>query len=166
MFDVFLGIIINLLAFTVIGFGPALFLLSNEKRIEISLAIAPTMGFILCSVFGTYLVLLDFPVSEWAILWLTVSSVVSLALCCASIRKIQQGLGTTSWRIAIYFMAGIVLTAVLALTPVIVGGLNFTVLRGNGTDAFNYITLAGYLDHEPLSWVGQVDTQSLVRRHP
>ena len=166
MFDVFLGIIINLLAFTVIGIGPALFLLSDEKRIEISLVIAPTLGFTLCSVFGTYLVLLDFSVSEWAVAWLTVSSVVSLALCFASTRKIKQGLGTTSWRIVIYFMAGIVLTAVLASTPVIVGGLNFTVLRGNGTDAFNYITLAGYLDHEPLSWVGQVDTQTLVRRHP
>ena len=166
MFDIFLGIIVNLLVFTVIGIGPALFLLSDEQRIEISLAIAPTMGFTLCSVFGTYLVLLDFPVSKWVVLWLIASSVVSFALCCASKGKIRQGLGSTNWRIVSYFVVGIVLTAVLASTPAIVGGLDFTVLRGNGTDAFNYITLAGYLDHEPLSWVAQVDTQTLVQRHP
>jgi len=166
MFDVFWGIILNLLVFTVIGFGPAVFLLSDEKRIESSLAIAPILGFALSSIFGTYLVQLDLPVSKWGIPWVITGSAVSLALCLVTTRKIHRGLTSADWRRFLFFGTGVLLTLLLVTTPMIVGGLDFTVLRGNGTDAFNYITLAGYLDHEPLSWVYQVDTKSLVHRHP
>ncbi len=166
MIDVFIGIIFNFLALAIIGIGLALFLLSDESRVEVSFAIAPALGFALSSIFGTYLVLLDLPVSKWDVPWLIISGAISLALCFVSTRIMRRGFGSVNWRTVIVFGSGVLLTLVLATTPMIVGGLDFTVLRGNGTDSFNYMTLAGYLDHEPLSWVYQVDTQTLVRRHP
>jgi hypothetical protein len=47
----------------------------------------------------------------------------------------------------------------------LVGGLNFTVLRGNGTDTFSYLAMAGYLQHEPFSWAQTASTQALIDKH-
>jgi len=165
MIDVYIGVILNLLALTAIGIGPALSLLSADERIEIALAVAPTIGFALTSIGGTYLVILDKPVSKWAMPWLVISVTVSLVICLVVARRNKLELSQIDWRAMKLFLAGLALVITLVMTPVIAGGLNFTVLRGNGTDTFNYVAVAGYLDHEPYSWARQTDTQSLIDRH-
>jgi hypothetical protein len=52
------------------------------------------------------------------------------------------------------------------MAPQLAGGLQYSILRGNGSDSFNYVTVAGYLDNEPYSWAPHTDIQSLVDRHP
>ncbi len=166
MLDVVNGVILNVLALAAIGIGPALSLLSTEKRFETAIGIAPVLGFALTSVFGTYLVCLDKPVSEWASLWLVTSIALSLVLCLIVIWKRKLGFDQVDWHVVTVFVIGLGVTTAFVTLPIIVGGLNFTTLRGNGTDTFNYVTLAGYLDHEPYSWAWQADTQSLIDRHP
>ena len=166
MIDVALGVILNLLALAAIGIGPALIFLSSEKRLEVALAIAPALGFALSSVVGTYLILLDKPVTEWAIPWLVISVVLSTALSFLAFKKYQLNLASINWQLVIFFAVGLGLTTLLVLLPMVLGGTDFTTLRGNGTDTFNYIALAGYLDHEPYSWASQVDVQTLSERHP
>jgi hypothetical protein len=164
--DVALGVILNLLQFTAIGIGPALIFLSSEKRIEVALAIAPALGFALSSVFGTYLVLLDKPIVEWAFPWLVISIIISVILSFIRLKKYQFELASINWQRVKVFAIGLGLTTLLVLLPMVIGGINFTALRGNATDTLNYIVLAGYLDHEPYSWAFQVDDQTLIERHP
>lgn len=166
MIDVALGVILNLLQFTAIGIGPALIFLSSEKRIEVALAIAPALGFALSSVFGTYLVLLDKPIVEWAFPWLVISIIISVILSFIRLKKYQFELASINWQRVKVFAIGLGLTTLLVLLPMVIGGINFTALRGNATDTLNYIVLAGYLDHEPYSWAFQVDDQTLIERHP
>jgi hypothetical protein len=166
MAEVAFGVALNVLALAAIGIGPALCLLSTQRRVEIALAISPVVGFSLTSIVATYLVLLDKPVSVWGVPWVIVGVSTSLALCCASMSRAQRGSPQISRPLVALFVAGLLLTLALVVAPMIVGGLTFTVLRGNGTDAFNYMTLAGYLDHEPLSWASKVDPETLIRRHP
>jgi hypothetical protein len=63
-------------------------------------------------------------------------------------------------------LGGFGLTTVLVIAPMVIGGLHFTTFRGNAIDTFNYITGAGYLDHEAYTWALQTDTQALIDRHP
>jgi hypothetical protein len=53
----------------------------------------------------------------------------------------------------------------MLFSPLIIGGLQFTVLKGNGTDTFNYITMAGYLLHEPYSPAFHSSVQSLLDKN-
>lgn len=166
MIDVALGVILNLLILSAIGIGPALVFLSAEKRLEVALAIAPALGFALTSVFGTYFILLDKPVAEWAIPWLFISTVISIALSFFAFKKYQLKLALVNWQLLKVFAMGLGLTTLLVLFPMVLGGLDFTTLRGNGSDTFNYIAIAGYLDREPYSWASQVDIKMLIEKHP
>lgn len=166
MLDVVFGIILNFFVLTLIGIGPVLFFLSSQNRIETALAIAPAFGFALTSIVGTYLILLDYPVSEWAMIWLVAGASISFVLCVTSVFKGRVGYANVTRQFFLFFAVGIFSTMVLVMAPIVIGGLNFTVLRGNGTDTFNYITLGRYLDHEPYSWAKSASFQALIDRHP
>jgi hypothetical protein len=166
MFDVVFGIILNLLAFTLIGIGPSLFLLSSENRLEAAAAIAPALGYAMTSIAGTYAILLDYPVSEWALGWLIIGTAISFLLCLTFFLKVRGGYANVNRQIFLFFAIGIFSTMVLVMAPMVIGGLHFTVLRGNGTDAFNYITFSRYLDLEPYSWVKSANFEDLLNRHP
>jgi len=65
------------------------------------------------------------------------------------------------------FLITVLFVLFILIGPVFFGGgLEYTTLRGNGSDAFNYMTIAGYLQHEPLSMVKHLDSQALLDIHP
>src|SRR4051812_39871648 len=80
MCTVFLGLLWVFLAFSILGLGPALALTRGKRPVGFAIATAPVLGFMLTAVFGTWLTLLDIPVSRWAVPFFVVGTAVSL-LC-------------------------------------------------------------------------------------
>src|SRR5258708_1364102 len=89
MWDVSLGLLFNFLALSTIGVGPSLYLLSGKNSIWAALGIAPAVGFVITSLIGTYLTLLDWPMSRASTLILIAGMTLSLALALAA--KISGG---------------------------------------------------------------------------
>jgi hypothetical protein len=63
-----------------------------------------------------------------------------------------------------WLIAGFVIVSVLAVLPMLAGGIQFTTFRGNGADAVNYMTMAGYLDREPYSWKNTASIDELIEK--
>ena len=156
-----LGLILNLLLFSLIGFLPVFFLIgaegggqvANDKaknpkaehrftatgsknRLLISIALAPAAGFAITSLISTYLILLDFPVRVWFIFyvlfWVIINTGFFLYFVLRnnlkSVRTFQSD------KNIIWLSSGISLTALVVALPMLLGGSQFTTLRGNGTD--------------------------------
>jgi hypothetical protein len=152
---------------TVIGFGPALLFLSGKRRLETALALAPGMGFITTGIIGTILVSLDHPVSQWAGLWSMTAALLSVAaILIVFLKRRENPLADVDRAMVTLYAAGSVAVLALLLWPLAAGGSSFTVLRGNGTDTFNYMAMAGYLDHEPYSWAQGTNAAALIEKHP
>lgn len=166
MLDVSIALIFNLLALAAIGLGPSLYLITGEDRGRVALWISPVAGFAVTSIIGTYSVLLDCPIMRGGPLILIAGMTLSAALTVAATFSggLQQAIADR-WELVMVAVAFFALCA-LTMAPQIVGGLNYSILRGNGTDSFNYVTTAGYLDHEPISWASDADVRTLVERHP
>jgi hypothetical protein len=158
------GVILNYLCFALIGMGPALYLCPSRPQISEAAAIAPTVGFCLTSIAGTYLILMDMAVTKWAVPWLIFAVCLSILLIAQYFRKAGP-VELDTRRIFIY-AASFLLAAILLLLPALLGGLAFSILRGNGSDSFLYITVAGYLDHEPYSWIFKAGLQEANQLNP
>jgi hypothetical protein len=146
--------------FSLIGIGPALLLFKN--RTEFALATAPTLGVVLTTLMGTYWVATNHPIASWGWYWLIASIAVSAGMSFYHLTHKKHQTSPSS----LPFLLGLLICLVLILAPILLGGLTFTVLRGNGTDTFNYIIMSGYMIHEPLSWVQTASIQSLVDKQP
>ncbi len=166
MVSLFFGLLCALLACTVIGFGPSLFLSSDRNRLGFAVAVAPVVGFVVVTIFGTYLTLLDIPVSRWTLPFLVVGAFLSLLLILLRPPAPESRATPSDRRAAIWGAAGFIFTFGVIAAPQFLGGLQFSVLRGNGTDAFNYIAAADYLDREPFSWAERADPEALADRDP
>ncbi len=165
MRDVELGVGLALLLLTAIGSAPALAAFGGRRGGLVALGTAPVIGFALTALVGSLLVLLDQPIDSWAGGWAWGSTAVSLGLSVvllARSRAIRAELHVPP--LAAYAMV-LLLGTWLVLRPIALGGLSFTILRGNGTDAFNYLTTAGYLQQMPLSWVLKANVQQMVDRN-
>ena len=161
MSDVTLGIALDFLFFAALGIGPCLWLLSGPRRLTLAIAIAPAVGFAITTVFGTYLTLLDLPVSRWCLPWIIVTLSGSAVLTSGYLLR-EKILRRGGKRWPFLALCTFLLLSALTVTPWSLGGLKYTILRGNGSDSFNYITAAGYLEREPFSWAEHVDKQTLV----
>jgi hypothetical protein len=166
MLDATLGIVINVIVLGVIGLGPSLLLLSAKTRSETAIAIAPTLGFCILGILATWLIILDRPVASWDRLCVAVTLGIGAVLALIAIQVHVIRLKDLWGHSVILLCVGGIVTLILVASPMLIGGSDFTVLRGNGTDTFNYLTLAGYLQREPYSWASQVDTKTLINRHP
>lgn len=124
------------------------------------------MGLGLTTLVGTYLVLLNYSIALWAIPWALIGSVASLLMVGLSMRKNDRTLKLNTMPNLVMISVGFIITCILILSPMIKGGLTFTVLRGNGSDTFNYLTMAGYLQHEPYFWMKSANLQMLIDKHP
>jgi hypothetical protein len=152
MLHLILGLFWVLLALSIVGIGPALFLSFGRRRLSFAVAVAPATGFVLVTVFGTYLTQLDIPVSQWTVPLLMLGTVVSLILVLLWRRPDTATPGAPEERrVALWGLGGAIFTLAVVVAPQVLGGPQFTTLRGNGTDAFTYISGANYLDTEPLS---------------
>lgn len=154
MIAVIAGIIINIFIFFAVGFLPMYLLSPSRDRWVTSIALAPTMGFAITSIVATYLILLDFPVKSWANTYGIVSIFLSLSVFSYLVikKKITFGDSNLIRRDVVWVFIGFFIVAIITALPMILKGSNFTVLRGNGGDSFNYMTMAGYLDREYFSW--------------
>ncbi len=79
MIDAAMAVTLSVLAYWVIGFGPALALLRGPMRWACAAAVAGPVGVVLTSLVGTILVSLDYPVSVWARPWLILRGLATLA---------------------------------------------------------------------------------------
>jgi len=165
MLDVAIGIVFLFFAFAMIGLGPSLFFFKNDKSLQIIyfLALAPVIGLILTSIFGTYFVLLNYQVSIWAVFWLSASGISSLVIFFTMLARYEF---STDKKTVLIFYIGLISIFFLLLAPMVMGELHFTVLRGNGTDTFNYMTMAGYLLNKPYFWITQASNKELIDAHP
>ncbi len=165
MRDVEVGLGVVLLLLYAIGSAPSLIAFGGRRGGLVALATAPVIGFALTALVGSLLVLLDQPVERWAGAWAWGGAAVSLGLSVVLLvrsRALRSEL--TLLPLAAYAVALLVGTW-LVTRPIAVGGLTFTILRGNGTDAFNYLTTASYLQRTPLSWVSTATVQQMVDRN-
>jgi len=166
MVHLFFGLLLALLSFGLIGIGPALFLNPGRNRWGVAIALAPVVGFVLVTIFGTYLTLADIKVARWTLPLLVVGTSMSLLLILLRHHTEQPRATPEGLHVAIWGASGFIFTLAVIAAPQMLGGLQFSVLRGNGTDSFNYIATADYLDREPLSWANRTDRQTLVDRDP
>lgn len=165
MSDVAIKILLIFLALTAIGLGPSLLLIALKKRLQNSLIIAPVVGLILTTIFGSYFVLMDSPVSQWAKPWFVMGGFSSIIITAIMVRTKDFIFFKIDKKLICMYLVGFLVTVFLLMAPMVLGGLDFTVLRGNGTDTFNYVSLAGYLLHKSYSWPQHASMQALIDAH-
>jgi hypothetical protein len=153
MLDAVFGIFLNLLLFFVIGFWPTFWLSSSKNRLLTALAIAPTTGFAITSIASTYLILMDYPVKDWSRQYVLVGSAISVAvLLYCMINNRSESKEFLKEPDLLWLISGFLIVAIIVVLPMVVGGFQFTLFRGNAEDSFNYMSMAAYLDHVPFSW--------------
>jgi len=134
-----------------------------------------TTGLVLVTVLTAVFVQVGIHPPFW--LWST-AAFLSLLLGILSLRpslspQNQRMLGPMSAQKPVSFM-GPEWPGIVALLAILVagmgilglGGISFHLLRGNGTDSFNYLTLAAALRHHSFPDIRIMDAQSLISQNP
>lgn len=124
---------------------------------------SPIIGLIWLTLSGTLLVFCNYPVSSWCSWWLLLSLLVSISIGYASHHSIYAGIKEKTFP---YCLGGGILSLLLLALPVIVGGQSFSILRGNGTDAFNYVAMANTLNYMPYDFFMQSSPEWLASKEP
>lgn len=163
MLNVAFGVILLFFVLFVMGIGPSLLFLKLNKHSQIAYFIAPVIGLVFTSIFGTYFVLLNLQISLWATFWFLVSVLFTVIVLFATFLRREFVIDK---KMLVVFCIGLVFLFFLLLAPMVIGGPHFTVLRGNGTDTFNYMTMAGCLLNKPYLWINQASTKELIDAHP
>lgn len=132
---------------------------------------SPVIGFIWLVLSGTLLVFCSYPVSVWCNSWLLFSLLLSVSFGYASRHTLCSA--TNDLYFPVYspdsfqfFLYGGIFSLLALTLPFIVGGESFSILRGNGTDAFNYVAMANALDNVPYDFLMQASPQWLASKHP
>lgn len=127
-------------------------------------AIAPIIGLAFWTLLSTYLVFINIPlaiISRPLVLIIFTISVLWLA------RTRFYGRFSDSLNPHLgYFWVFLFLTAILLALPFYIGGYEFVILRGNGTDAFNYVTMSDALSHFSLKWIQDQPATELSAKSP
>ncbi len=112
-------------------------------------AISPIIGLAVLTLLTTYLTLLGIPfglVSKNVILGIAVLAIIFLARC--------SGFGSNRGILTrLEYLVPLFVVALLVALPFIIGGYQFAILRGNGTDAFDYVTQADALSKFSIHWI-------------
>jgi hypothetical protein len=160
MIDVVFGLVFIFFVFFAIGVGPTFFSMKNQFSIEKLIIFSPVLGYVITVIVGVYLTLLNIPVGKW--FWIYTFIAISASFLFFKFSNISL---ISSFKENKSLMSMYAFVFLLLVLPMLVGGINFTVLRGNGTDAFNYMTMAGFLQHEPLSLLTKASLQELLDKH-
>jgi hypothetical protein len=158
------SIIVSLLSFLLFWLLGIAFLSLTEKGTEARdgrmVLLAPVVGFAVISVAVTFATLANLPAARYAI-----PLGIGLALLSAAVLVARSGQsplfrsGAGTWTAS----AVILLAACLAgFLPLVLGGWNYVILRGNGTDAFNYVAMANALREYPLGWLTSAPKPELL----
>jgi hypothetical protein len=132
------------------GSGISLWLSGEQESPVAALASAPVVGFFLVGWVSTLLVFLGFPVSQWfspVALGLALMGILTAAFFFAFRRPALRAgrIGDILPGAAAFFLA----LALMAFPPVL-GGMQYSVFRGNKWDTFSYAAMASCLDG--ISW--------------
>lgn len=126
-------------------------------------AISSVVGLSILTLLSTYLVLLGIPLAEVSksiALGIIVLSIIALFL---QKHPTFENLSLSAWlNTHIPFLV----TVLLLLLPFSIGGYEFAILRGNGTDSFNYVDMADALSHFSLDWILQQPKEVLAAYSP
>jgi hypothetical protein len=114
-------------------------------------AISPVIGLSVMTLVTTYLVKVGVPLSEVSPIIALVISSLSLVVLQASRNRGSRPEGKLPTPAA--YLVPLLVAAALIAAPFTIGGYQFTTLRGNGSDALNYVTMADALAHYPLNWI-------------
>lgn len=151
------------LVFSFMGLGPAC-LAFPSSRFIISVT-APIWGVVMTTLVGSYLVTANYPIVSWEYAWLVLGMIIS-SLCLFYRHFLCRPIACPSNSGTVLYSLGLIMITLLMLAPIAKGGLSFIIFRGNYADALNYITMAGYLYHEPLHWLDHTSLESLIAKHP
>ena len=127
-------------------------------------SIAPAIGLAVLTLLTTYLVLSGLPLVRVAVPVTIALALLSLFVLISD-RRVEgnsEELAFWSWAHLLPFFV----TAALLALPFAIGGFEFAILRGNGTDAFNYVTMADALMHYPIDWVMSQPKDRLIAYSP
>lgn len=128
------------------------------------LLLSPVVGLALISIISTFATLANLPSDLYAKVLGVALSLLTLFVLAVQFRNYSvENLRRNVWitPATIFFIA-----AVLGLLPLILGGWQYAILRGNGTDAFNYVALANVLKEYPIDWILGASKQQLVEVSP
>jgi hypothetical protein len=165
MFYSVIGMLQCLLVLVLIGTGPTLLCFPHCNNLSFLFAVTPVIGLVMTTLIGTSLVAFDLPITVWAMWWLVIATIFSSSVILAKLAKKNYyfvRLDASFWVLCLGF---IIVISLLSL-PFILGDLSYSILRGNGTDEFNYLTLADALLHKPYSWFFRVAEQTLISQNP
>lgn len=125
-------------------------------------AISPVIGLAVLTLLTTYLVLLGIPldiVARSMMLGIAVFAIIFLVLS-------PRGGFNKGVYFSFKYLAPLFVTALFLTLPFILGGYQFAILRGNGTDAFNYVTMADALAKFPMNWILSQTKETLSVQSP
>ena len=125
---------------------------------------APVIGMAFWTLISTYLVYMDIPLATISRLFVAIICILSILWL---VRKRFHGQLSSSLSpfFSDYWVILFLVATILAL-PFFIGGYEFAILRGNGTDAFNYVTMSDALSHFSLKWIQGQSTIVLAENSP
>lgn len=157
MWDVVLSLVFLFFIFLFIGLGPTCFFFKHTISFEKFVIFSPVLGYIFTMMIGVYLTLLDFPVNSWVHIYLFLAIIISVILFRYNYQEIKI--------FNIDIIGLYVLVFLILIIPMLVGGIQYTIFRGNGTDSFNYMSMAGFLQYEHWSLLEKASFNDLLNKH-
>jgi hypothetical protein len=164
MYQLCLGFLLNIIVFLLIGIGPTLLLLKPGRRISTALILSPAIGVVLTTVIGSWLVANNIPVMSWTWPWVVLASAGSTALALPRLWALRNEFDRADLQVSRAAIIVLCVAGAVLLGPQLVGGLRFSIVRGNGCDTMNYVAGAGFLDHERYSTI-KLGVQALTNLH-
>lgn len=157
-------LLLDFLAFGLIGLGPALLLWPGRRSAQEALSLCPVFGFSLTLCAAVWFGEGGLPVKTWSLPWLLACAGLSVGVL---LWKSRQTATLLSDKRELAWLAGTTATGILVLVlPAVFGGQQFVVLRGNAWDTFNYVDMAYSLDELPLSVGRSAPLDDLVHQAP
>lgn len=136
----------------------------NQAQDSRMLLLSPVVGLALISIISTFATLVNLPSGLYAKTLGVVLSLLALVALVVQFRNYSiQNLRRDVW---ITPVTTFLIAAVLGFLPIILGGWKFAILRGNGTDAFNYVAMANALKEYPIDWILSATKQQLAEVSP
>ncbi len=134
---------------------------AEDSRI---LLFSPVAGLALISIIATFATLANLPSDLYA---KPVGGVLSLLILFVFSAQFKDYF-TRNLRRNVWLPPATIfsIAAVFGLLPLIFGGWHYSILRGNGTDAFNYVAMANALKEYPINWILTTSKQQLAEVSP
>ena len=164
--DLFRGSLLVIVVFCLIGLLPAIFIFLPERKPANILAISPVLGFCFVHLIGAVLTRLDITVSNWTWIFTFLWVIISLGIIFYFHIKTPCQFNKLDWHDFQFVLGGFLSVILLSLTPIIIGGLKFSVFRGNVDDANNYLGMASVFNNVPLSLVKENNLPWLFQQNP